>query len=37
VLGDVSGNPHDQPKPATMIWSTPEGIATESGPNDTDF
>ncbi len=37
VLGSLSGTVHDQKRPATMIWTTPKGTATESGPKDVDF
>ena len=37
VLGTLSGTAHAQNKPATMIWTTPKGTATESGPKDLDF
>jgi hypothetical protein len=37
VLGALSGTAHVQNKTATMIWTTPKGTATESGPKDVDF
>jgi len=37
VLGNASGTVRDQKKTATMIWTTPKGTATETGPKDVDF
>jgi hypothetical protein len=37
VLGTASGSVHKETNPATMIWSTPQGTANESGPSDVDF
>jgi hypothetical protein len=37
VLGTPSVKSFDQQKPGTMIWTTPSGTATESGPADNEF
>ena len=37
VLGTPSVKSFDQQKTGTMIWSTPSGTATESGPADNEF
>jgi large repetitive protein len=37
VLGTTTGQSHDQKKVGTMVWTTPNGTATESGPADTEF
>jgi len=37
VLGSPSGKTVHQKQPGTMVWTTPTGSATESGPLDTEF
>jgi hypothetical protein len=37
VLGTRSGIAHHHTAPTTMIWTTPDGTATESGPPDAEF
>jgi hypothetical protein len=37
VLGNPSGVVHDNKKTGTMVWTTPNGAATESGAKDVDF
>jgi hypothetical protein len=37
VLGTPSVKSFDQQKTGTMIWTTPSGTATESGPADNEF
>jgi hypothetical protein len=37
VLGTRSGTAHHHTTPTTMVWTNPEGTATESGPVDVEF
>jgi hypothetical protein len=37
VLGTLSGTAHHHTTPTTMVWTTPAGAATESGPADVEF
>jgi hypothetical protein len=37
VLGTRSHGVPTVNSPSTMVWTTPNGTATESGPADTDF
>jgi len=37
VLGTLSGTTHRDPSAKTMVWTTPEGTATESGHPDSNF
>ena len=37
VLGTLTGKPREHTKAGTMIWTTPSGAATESGPADNEF
>lgn len=37
VLGTRSGTAHHHTTPATMVWTSPDGTATESGPADVEF
>ncbi len=37
VLGTLTGKPREHTKAGTMIWTTPSGTATESGPADNEF
>ena len=37
VLGTGTGGIHTVTDPTTMVWTTPQGSATESGPADVDF
>jgi hypothetical protein len=37
VLGPSTGKSFTQTKPGTMVWTTPTGTATESGPLDNEF
>jgi chitinase len=37
VLGMVSGTPSRDPSAKDMVWSTPQGSATESGHPDSNF
>jgi hypothetical protein len=37
VLGTRSGTAHHHTTPTTMVWTNPEGTATESGPVDLEF
>jgi hypothetical protein len=37
VLGTRSGTAHHHTTPTAMVWTTPEGTATESGPADVEF
>jgi hypothetical protein len=37
VLGSQTGAVKDNAKPATMVWTTPNGSATESGALDSEF
>ena len=37
VLGTRSGTAHHHTTPTTMVWTNPDGTATESGPADVEF
>jgi hypothetical protein len=37
VLGTLSGTTHRDPSAKTMVWTTPQGTATESGHPDSNF
>ena len=37
VLGPLSGTTNRDPSAKTMVWSTPQGVATESGHPDSNF
>jgi len=37
VLGTLSGTTNRDPSAKTMVWTTPEGTATESGHPDSNF
>jgi hypothetical protein len=37
VLGIRSGTAHHHATPTTMVWTTSQGTATESGPADAEF
>jgi hypothetical protein len=37
VLGTLLGTAHHHTTPTTMVWTTPEGTASESGPADVEF
>jgi hypothetical protein len=37
VLGTLTGKSVEQKKVGTMIWTTPSGTASESGPADNEF
>ena len=37
VLGSLTGKSFQQKKVGTMIWTTPSGTASESGPADNEF
>jgi chitinase len=37
VLGPTSGHAHHNNSAKAMVWTTPQGTATESGPLDADF
>jgi hypothetical protein len=37
VLGTVSGTPSRDPSAKDMVWTTPQGSATESGHPDSNF
>jgi hypothetical protein len=37
VLGTRVGTAHHHTSPTTIVWTTPDGTATESGPPDVEF
>jgi hypothetical protein len=37
VLGTLSGIAHHHTTPTTMVWTTPDGAAAESGAADVEF